>query len=273
MLDIYRKLLALVDSGRRVALATIVDARGSTPQREGGRMLIAEDGETWFTIGGGAFEALVIDDARACLREGRSALKSYSLHESGEDALGMACGGRASVFIEVPARPDALHVYGAGHVGRVLAQLAVLAGFRPTVIDDRAAMLDPAAFPPGTELRRTDRTFRENPLSPAGAYVVLVTRCHETDQAALETVAGGAWRYLGMIGSRRKVRVVLQRLRDGGIPAEVLDRVHAPIGVPIGSHAPVEVAVSILAELIAVRNGVPSPGRTPRPELPIVAAG
>jgi xanthine dehydrogenase accessory factor len=273
MLDIHRKLVALTDAGRRVAMATIVESRGSTPQREGGRMLIAEDGETWFTIGGGAFEALVIDDARACLREGRSALKSYSLHESGEEALGMACGGRAQVFIEVPALPTALHIYGAGHVARVLAAMAVIAGFRPTVIDDREAMLDPAAFPPGTTLRRTDRLFRQNPLAPAGAYVVLVTRCHDTDQAALELLADGDWAYLGMIGSRRKVRVVLERLRVKGVPESTLARVHAPIGVPIGSHAPAEVAVSILAELIAVRNGVPSPGRTPRRDVEPAPAG
>jgi xanthine dehydrogenase accessory factor len=133
-------------------------------------------------------------------------------------------------------------------------------------------MLDPAAFPPGTTLRLTDRKFRENPLPPDGAYVVLVTRCHETDQAALELLAAGSWAYLGMIGSRRKVRVVLDRLREAGIPEAVLARVHAPIGVPIGSHAPAEVAMSILAELVAVRNGVPSPGRTPYPATASVVA-
>lgn len=274
MIDIHRKFLDLTESGRRVAMATIVEARGSTPQRVGGRILVAEDGETWFTIGGGAFEALVIDDARACLLEGRSAVKSYSLHESGEEALGMACGGRATVFIDVPEEPPALHIYGAGHVGRVLARLAMEVGFRPTVVDDRPAQLDPSAFPPGTLLVATDRTFRMGcPVPTADGYVVLVTRCHETDQAALEGLVGVPWRYLGMIGSRRKVRVVLDRLREKGVDESILARVHAPIGVPIGSHRPAEVAVSILAELIAVRNGVPSPGRTPRPEPAPVGAG
>ena len=263
MLEFHRTLLQLLESGQRLAVATIVESRGSTPQREGGRIIVAADGRTWFTIGGGAFEALVIDDARNCLREGRSELKSYSLHESGEEALGMACGGRAQVFIEVPGVAPQLVILGAGHVARALARMAAAVGFGLTVIDDRAAMLDAAAFPAGTRLVETDRGFREAlPPTDDNSYVVLVTRCHDTDQAALAALSERTWRYLGMIGSRRKVRVVLDRLREMGVPAATLERVHAPIGVPIGSHRPEEVAVSILAELIAVRNGVPSPGRS-----------
>jgi len=262
MLEFHRTLLTLLEGGQRVAVATIVEARGSTPQREGGRIIVAEDGRTWFTIGGGAFEALVIDDARTCLRESKSELKTYSLHESGEEALGMACGGRAQVFIEVSGLVENLLVFGAGHVGRALARLAAGVGFGITVVDDRSAMLDAPAFPAGTRLVETDRLFREAlPPIDDHSYVVLVTRCHDTDEAALRALAGQPWRYLGMIGSRRKVRVVLDRLLEQGVPAATLERVHAPIGVPIGSHRPEEVAVSILAELVAIRNGVPSPGR------------
>lgn len=262
MLEFHRTLISLLESRRRIAVATLVESRGSTPQREGGRIIVAEDGTTWFTIGGGAFEGMVIDDARTCLREGRSELKSYSLHESGEEALGMACGGRAQVFIEVPGLSEQLIVFGAGHVGRALARLAATVGFGITVVDDRVAMLDPSVFPAGTSLVETDRLFSEAlPRIDDHSYVVLVTRCHETDEAALRSLADQPWRYLGMIGSRRKVRVVLDRLLALGVPASTLDRVHAPIGVPIGSHRPEEVAVSILAELVAIRNGVDSPGR------------
>jgi xanthine dehydrogenase accessory factor len=262
MIDFHRQLLQLLESGRRVAVATIVEARGSTPQREGGRIIVAEDGATWFTIGGGAFEALVIDDAKGCLREGRSDLRNYSLHDSGDEALGMACGGNALVFIEVPPIVPPLLIFGAGHVGRALARLAVGVGFAVTVLDDRPAMLEPGSFPAGTKLVATDRQFREGvpPIGPETS-IVLVTRCHDTDEAALEGLARAPWRYLGMIGSRRKVKVVFDRLLERGVPREVLDRIHAPIGVPIGSHLPEEVAVSILAELVAVRNGLASPGR------------
>lgn len=262
MLEFHRTLLSLLESGRRLAVATIVESRGSTPQREGARIIVAEDGTTWFTIGGGAFEALVIDDARNCLREGRSELKSYSLHESGEEALGMACGGRAQVFIDVPAPSEQLVVFGAGHVGRALSRLATIVGFGLTVVDDRPDMLDALAFPAGTRLVESDRSFRDGlPSIDEHSYVVLVTRCHETDEAALRSLADQPWRYLGMIGSKRKVRVVLDRLLEQGISASILERVHAPIGVPIGSHSPEEVAVSILAEIVAIRNGVHSPGR------------
>ncbi|HEX7881074.1 MAG TPA: XdhC/CoxI family protein, partial [Candidatus Eisenbacteria bacterium] len=245
MIDFQRQLLQLLESGRRVAVATIVEARGSTPQREGGRIIVAEDGATWFTIGGGAFEALVIDDAKECLRSGRSDLKSYSLHDSGDEALGMACGGNAMVFIDVPPIAPPLLIFGAGHVGRALARLAVGFGFRVSVIDDRPDMLDTAAFPAGTTLIATDRSFRENvPPIDAATSIVLVTRCHDTDEAAFEGVAHAPWSYLGMIGSRRKVKVVFDRLVERGMARDILDRIHAPIGVPIGSHLPEEVAVS-----------------------------
>lgn len=262
MLDFYRTLVGLIEEGHRLAVATITESRGSTPQREGGKMIVAADGRSWFTIGGGAFEAMVIDDARACLRDGRSDLRRYSLHESGEEALGMACGGQATVYIEVLGAADELVIFGAGHVGRALARMAVTVGFHCTAVDDRPGMLDAGAFPTGTAFVATDRAYAENlPETTDASYVVVVTRCHDTDEAALRSLLHGRWRYLGMIGSRRKVKVVFESLRARGVPAEILERIHAPVGVPIGSHLPGEVAVSILAELVAVRNGLASPGR------------
>lgn len=262
MVDFYRTLLGLLEEGTPVAVATIIESRGSTPQREGGKMIVADDGRSWFTIGGGAFEALVIDDARACLAGGRSDTRRYSLHESGEDALGMACGGTALVFIEVLRASSDLIIFGAGHVGRALARMAAPLGFRCTLVDDRPGMLEAAAFPAGSRLVLTDRDYAANiPATNPGSYVVLVTRCHDTDEASLRSLLHGRWLYLGMIGSRRKVMVVFDRLRGQGVDEAILQRVHAPIGVPIGSHLPGEVAVSIMAELVAVRNGLESPGR------------
>lgn len=255
MLDLYRKLAQLIDEGRPVAVATLVEVRGSTPQPNGGKMLVLEDGQIFFSIGGGALEAEVILEARRCLAEGRHALRSYALHDQGEDALGMACGGRATVFIEAVTPAEDLIIAGAGHVGRALARLAAPLGFALHVIDDREAMLDSAAFPPGCRLHRTDREFREGwPRVSSGSYVALVTRCHETDEAALRTVLPAPAAYIGMIGSRRKVQVVFDRMVESGIAREDLERVHAPIGLPIGSHQPDEVAISIIAEILAVRN-------------------
>lgn len=256
--EFYRRLLDLVNEGRRVAVATLIEVRGSTPQALGGKMIVLEDGSIAFTIGGGALEAEVIAEARACLAAGRSALKSYGLHEQGEDALGMACGGRATVFIEVILPAERLVVVGAGHVGRALARLAQPLGFALDVVDDRSAMLEPAAFPGGARLHLTDRLFRENwPALDPRSFVAIVTRCHDTDEAALRALLDTPLAYVGMIGSQRKVQVVFDRMVESGVPREALARVHAPIGVPIGSHRPEEVAISILAEMLAVRNGLP----------------
>src|SRR5262245_51019866 len=137
MFDFYRKLMSLLDAGRPVAVATIVDSKGSTPQPQGGKMIVTEAGAIHFSIGGGALEALVIDEAKKCLASGRPARKSYSLHDVGDDALGMACGGKATVYIEVIAPPNELVIFGAGHVGRALARLAAPLGFSVTVVDDR----------------------------------------------------------------------------------------------------------------------------------------
>lgn len=263
MIEFYRRLVSLLEEGRQVAVATIVDARGSTPQGKGGKMIVTTGGEIFFSVGGGALEAMVIAEARACLAEGRTSLRSWSLHDVGDDALGMACGGKATVFIEILLPPHDLVIFGAGHVGRALARLAPPLGFNVTVVDDRPAMLAPEAFPAGSRFFPTDRRFRENlpPITPS-SYVVLVTRCHETDEAALESILHAPAAYLGMIGSRRKVRVVFERMMERGVPQAALDRVKAPIGVPIGSHLPDEVALSIMAEVIAVKNGA-ADGRKP----------
>jgi xanthine dehydrogenase accessory factor len=257
MSDFYRRLLSLLDEGRRLAIATIVESQGSTPQQQGGRMIVAEGGDTWFSVGGGLLEARVIEEAKACLAEGRSALKSWDLKETGDEALGMVCGGRVTVYIEVASPPDELVIFGAGHVGRALARLAGGLGFSLAVVDDRAEMLDPQAFPPGTRFHLTDRGYRQNPPRLTDkSYVVLVTRSHDTDELALRGLLDAPAAYLGMIGSARKVRVVFERMvKEEGVPAGALERVYAPIGFPIGSHLPEEIAISIMAEIVAVRNG------------------
>ncbi len=264
MSGFYQKVLSLLDAGHSIAVATLVETKGSTPQVQGGKMIITGDGEIFFSIGGGALEASVIAEAKVCLAEGRRALKTYALHDVGDDALGMACGGKATVFIEPLRAPDRLLVFGAGHVGRALCRLAETLGFGIDVVDDRPDMLDPTHFPDGTRFHLTDRRFRDN-LPPFGtdAHVVLVTRCHETDEAALESVIALPAAYMGMIGSRRKVRVVFENLEKAGIPREAMARVRAPIGIPIGSHMPEEVALSIMAEIVAVRNRVPAERQAP----------
>jgi xanthine dehydrogenase accessory factor len=255
-LAFYETVARLLRSGRTVAVATVVGSRGSTPRGAGSRMIVTEEGETLFSIGGGAFEALVAGDARAALREGRGFEKEYRFVESGEGAVGMVCGGSARVLFEVVRPPAALVIFGGGHVGREVAHLGARLGYRVTVVDDRPAQLDPERFPAGVRLVRVAADF-SGPLPevPAGAAVAVVTRCHRTDLLALRHAAGSAAGYLGVIGSRRKVAVLKERAASLGVSRDVLDRLRAPIGLPIGAETPEEIAVSILAEIIQQRRG------------------
>ncbi len=252
--DVTEALLALLDSGQLGALATVIRASGSTPQRPGARLLLRADGTMVGTVGGGAIEQTVIEALRGCLSSGRP---EVLIRDLGRD-LGMCCGGRMEVFVErVEARPR-LVLFGAGHVGRATAALADTIGFDVTVIDDREELNTEARFPTAArivaepsevadELGLTDRDF-----------VLIVTHDHRLDEEALDVTCRRPHRYIGMIGSKRKVFRVIQRIHARrGTPA--LARVYAPVGLDIGAVTPEEIAVSIGAELVALRHGAQAP--------------
>jgi len=255
-LAFYEEVARWLRAGRPLAVATILDRQGSAPRSAGARMIIGAGGETCFSIGGGAFEALVIGDARAALAAGRGFEKEYRFTEAGDGATGMVCGGSVRVLVEIVEPPAPLFVFGAGHVGRALAHLGARLGFALTVIDDRPRELDPARLPEGATLVRAAPEFASGlPPVPEGAYVAVVTRCHRTDLAAVRHAAGRGAAYLGLIGSRRKVATVIDRAVAAGTPRAALAGLRAPIGLPIGADTPEEIAVSIAAEMIAVRRG------------------
>ncbi|HUD73100.1 MAG TPA: XdhC/CoxI family protein [Dongiaceae bacterium] len=260
-LAFFEEVTRRLRAGRSLALATILDRQGSAPRRAGARMIIEADGGTAFTVGGGAFEALLIEDARQALADGRGFEKEYRFTETGEHATGMVCGGSVRVLVEIVEPPAPLVIFGAGHVGREVAHLGARLGFAVTVVDDRPAELDPARLPEGATLVRAGTEFDGGlPPIPKGAYVAIVTRCHRTDLEAVRHAAVSDAAYVGLIGSRRKVATVMTRAAASGVPRERLDAVHAPIGLPIGAETPAEIAVSILAEIIAVRRGSAAAG-------------
>ncbi|MBI4169160.1 MAG: XdhC family protein [Acidobacteria bacterium] len=254
-LAFYEEMARRLRCGRTVAVATLAGSRGSTPRGFGSKMIVTESGETAFSIGGGAFEALVIEDALQAIREGQGFEKEYRFTEQGENALGMVCGGTARVLFEVVRPPAPLFVFGGGHVGREVAYQGARLGFEVTVVDDRPRYLDPARYPEGVRLARVEHDFSGDlPPIPPGAFVAILTRCHRTDLAALRHSAGRGPAYVGVIGSRRKVATVLERAEAMGTPREALAGVHGPIGLPIGAETPEEIAVSIMAEMISVRR-------------------
>ncbi|MEO8189335.1 MAG: XdhC/CoxI family protein [Acidobacteriota bacterium] len=275
----FRQLTSELEARGRLALATVTETRGSGPSRVGRRFLVFEDGSFSGTIGGGPFEALVIADAAALFREdsgpGRF-LKWYDFFEReiapGQDRemTNMICGGSARVLVEVLRAAPSLVILGGGHVGLALARLGLPLGYQVTVADDREEYSRPVRFPAEAAVVRTGRDYAlpaEAVLPGRDRYVAVVSRCWESDLAALRPwLAEGApqARYLGLIGSSRKVRGVFEKLSQEGVPAETLSRIHAPIGLSIGAVTPEEIAVAILAEMIAVRRGAAEKEKTSR---------
>ena len=270
----FRELADDLERRGRLALASVVETKGSGPSRIGRRFVIFEDGTFRGTIGGGPFEALVVADSASLFREDGPVriLKWYDFFEreieSGQlrEPTNMICGGSSRVSIELLKAAPSLVVLGGGHVGRALALLGRELGYDVTVADDREAYAQPERFPPGVRTVRTTRNYEipTDALPPGrDRYVAVVTRCWETDLAALRpwlAPAAPPARYLGLIGSGRKVRRVLERLSEEKVPEEKLRRVRAPIGLAIGAITPEEIAVSILAEVTAVRRGATNPG-------------
>ena len=162
------------------------------------------------------------------------------------------------LFAELHPLAEPLIIFGAGHIAVPLANLAQGLGFRVTVLDDREAFAQPARFADGVDVRTLDFAdpLRGVPLTPR-SYVLLLTRAHKYDFDCLRTVLAQPVRprYIGMIGSKRRVRAAFTALLDGGIPRARLATVHAPVGLDIGAETPAEIAVSIAAQLVQVRRG------------------
>lgn len=248
----------------RVVLCQIVRAEGSTPGKVGWKLLARPDGTFFGNLGGGAFEAFVKADAQEKLRMGAGAsaseVKRYYLTEEATrgEPTGMVCGGMAEVFLEVMVAAPVLAICGGGPVGQALARAAALAGFECLVVDDRAEFRDPGLFPPGLRSAEVDREYRQDFLAAVRGrelYVAVVTRCWETDTMALAAVLREippGLRYLGLMGSRRKVARVREELAALGFDLTDI-RLRAPIGLPIGGDSPGEIAISILAEVIGTR--------------------
>ena len=219
-------------------------------------MLVFADGRTVGTIGGGCYEADAIVRARAAIATGRPALARYDLNDDFVQESGLICGGQMDVYIDPIAPAPPLYVIGGGHVGWHLARAAADAGFRIHVVDDREKFANAERFPMAASVVVEDiADWLHRADLPPSAYVVVVTRGHTHDFDALRALAARDLRYLGLIGSRAKVARIFDALQAEGVPIEHLARVHAPIGLDIGAVTPAEIAISILAELIAVRHG------------------
>jgi xanthine dehydrogenase accessory factor len=252
----FRELSTFLERHPRLAMATVVSAVGSTPREAAARMLVFPDGATHGTIGGGKFESLVVEDAKALLSKGGLPFtKEYVFLPEGENSFGAVCGGRATVMLEIVERPARLFVVGAGHCGRALARVAALTGYELTVCDERAGQLDPGAFPAGSRLVKVADDYSDLPLPAPSDYVAVITRGHVTDGLALRRLRGVPAAYVGMMGSRAKRKSLFDELRAEGWRDEEFARISTPIGLDIGAESPEEIAVAIVAEIIGRRRG------------------
>ncbi|GAB4396076.1 MAG: XdhC/CoxI family protein [Anaerolineales bacterium] len=251
----YQQILAAQQNSQAVAVCTVIRTHGSTPRRAGTKMLVYADGSFAGTIGGGEMEARVLAAAQQALMDGQTRILAYNFTDPTRGDPGV-CGGQMEVFVE-PILPEAtVVVIGAGHVGKAVIHLAKWLGLRVIVSDDRAEFCTPEAAPgadlylpvPLAELPQHLNIHRQT-------YLVLTTRGSSVDVAGLPALLNTPAAYIGIIGSRRRWETTRKALLESGIPEDALSRVHSPMGIEIHAETPEEIAVSILAQIIALYRG------------------
>jgi xanthine dehydrogenase accessory factor len=253
--DIYEQIVQLRREGRRGALATIVNVRGSIPSFRTAKMLVRDDGSILGTIGGGCVEADVWQAAREIMESEKPRTLTFDLNQDPKYDTGLVCGGTLEVFIEPVLPPALLYIFGAGHVAVNLCKTASNAGFDPIVVDDRSSYATTERFPSAREVHALEFDEAIKQLDPnENSYIVIVTRGHRDDMRILRWAVQTPARYVGMIGSKRKVIEIFKTLQNEGMPAHLFESVRAPIGLDIGAVTPEEIAVAITAELIAIRR-------------------
>lgn len=249
--DVWEVLARWRAEGRRMALLTVVESRGFTPQKAGTRMLVDANGATAGTIGGGAIEHDMLREARALLEAGGGAV---TLRKQLSQDLGMCCGGEMVVAIESLESPPRLFLFGAGYLARPISALAIGCGFAVHVFDGRDEWATVERFP-GAQVRAQDPADAARALETTAAdYAIVVTHDHELDQRIVQELLRKDLKFTGMIGSLGKLAKFRRRLEARGFTAEQVARLRTPLGLPIGACTPEEIAVSVLAELVAVRR-------------------
>ncbi len=254
-MSFFKELARLEEEGKSVAICTVVQTQGSTPRHEGSKMLVYPDGQITGTVGGGGIEDAVIKEALSALEDGRSRLLHYNMISPERGDVGL-CGGQVDVVVEPLLPKPVLLIIGGGHVGRTVAHLGRWMGFRVVVSDDRPEFCTPESVPDAHEfypvaMQDLPKHFTIGP----NCYVVLATRGVTVDIPGLPALLESPAAYIGVIGSKRRWITSRKGILEAGVAPEKIDRVHSPIGLEIRAETPEEIAISILAEIIMIRNG------------------
>ncbi|MBM3776463.1 MAG: xanthine dehydrogenase [Acidobacteria bacterium] len=262
-MDVYDELVRLRKLGQKAAIATIVQVRGSIPSYESAKLLVREDGSMMGTIGGGCVEAEVWNAAREVIASEKPKHLGFSLGQDAAYDNGLICGGQLDVFIEPVLPVPGAFIFGAGHISKSLSKVATLAGFATTIIDNRDTFANRERFPEAGEIyaEEYEEVFPRLAVN-ANSYIIIVTRGHRDDMRVMRWAGTTPARYIAMIGSKRKVIGVMKELEKENLSPAAFERLFAPMGLDIGAISPEEIAVSVVAEMIAVRRSPDSGWRS-----------
>jgi xanthine dehydrogenase accessory factor len=253
--DIFEEIRRLRRQGRKAVLATIVQIRGSVPSFQTAKMLVRDDGSILGSVGGGCVEADVWAAAQDVIREEKSRVMTFDLTEESMAEGGLICGGKVEIFVEPVLPVPEMVIFGAGHISTQVSKIATIAGFRTTIVDNRPIYANAERFPEAEAIHSESFEKAFETMTPTeNTYLVIVTRGHQEDENVLRWAVGTNARYVGMIGSKRKIRTITDHLVEEGIDRARLERVHMPIGLDIGAVTPEEIAVAIVAEMIQIRR-------------------
>jgi len=253
-MTLFQALVEIENNNGTGALCTIIKSKGSTPRHVTSKMLVYPDGHIIGTVGGGEVENRVIKEAIMAMDDKTPRLLAYNMANPERGDPGV-CGGQVEIYVEPIIPKPVLVVVGVGHVGKAVAHLAKWLGFFVAVTDDRPDFCNPQAVPEADEfyplpLQELTSHLKITPWT----YIVLTTRGMDVDVHGLPSLLDSNAGYIGVIGSKRRWATTTKKLLDEGVPAKLLDRVHSPIGLEIHAETPEEIAVSIMAEIIKLRQ-------------------
>jgi len=253
--NIYKLLASIQDKKTPAALISVIGTKGSTPRAVGAKMIVISDGTVHGSIGGSAVEALIIQEAMECISSGSYKKVMHNLNDLEKHDTGMICGGKMEFFIEPINLTPQLFIFGGGHCGYPLARIAHQVGFQYTIIEDRTEYAKEDRFPDAKEIMIGNvEQIAKNLDTSERDFMAIVTRNHEMDYQTLRQIIKKPARYIGLIGSKSKKSQIFKKLEKDGFTQQDISQIHAPIGLDIGAETPEEIAISILAEMILVKN-------------------
>ena len=250
MTEYFERIAKLKSEGKSFCIITVVDSSGATPRKAGAKAIVFKDGSSEGTVGGGAIEVEAFTHALEVLKAGKALLQHYDLDKL--ETGSMICGGSMTLFYEPVLPVRLLTIFGGGHVGRALSRVAVEAGWRIRVVDDRDGIFENRYFPENAKfISENYLNFCKSQQFGENDWLAIVTPKHKHDESVLGAVAASDAKYIGMMGSPKKVKEILTSLIKQGLNEELIKKVHAPIGLNIGTETPGEIAIAIVGEMLA----------------------